>query len=439
MSRRNVKWLYGEIPKLVSEGIINRENADKLRDYYGESEDTAGLKTVLAIFGVLGAILIGAGIILILAKNWSDLSRAARTVLSFMPLVAGQLLVLYAFLRKRDSGAWREGTTSFLMISIGACISLIGQTYHIPGDFSGFLLSWMLLALPLIYIMDATLPALFYLVGITVWSGSVQSDRGDALLFWALLALMVPFILKKIKNNPYSNPSVFICWSLSVVLCVAIGITLEKVLPGLWIVVYSSYFVTLFLLAELRFRKAQALWQQPFKVVGTLGTLAMSYLLTYEWPWERIGFRYYRHEAGYHELAGYLDYVIAIGLVLAALYMIFIFARKRKAYPLVFASMAVLSILGYFMAQAWDTMPVVLLYNAYLLILGIYIVTRGVRAGRLGTANGGMLVLAMLAILRFFDSSMGFLERGVAFILVGAGFLVSNVMIIKRRGDKNVE
>jgi dipeptide/tripeptide permease len=59
---------------------------------------------------------------------------------------------------------------------------------------------------------------------------------------------------------------------------------------------------------------------------------------------------------------------------------------------------------------------------------------RGLREDRLGLVNGGMLMLAGLIITRFFDSDLGFVVRGLAFIVVGVGFLAANMVLIRRKG-----
>jgi hypothetical protein len=59
-------------------------------------------------------------------------------------------------------------------------------------------------------------------------------------------------------------------------------------------------------------------------------------------------------------------------------------------------------------------------------------VVAGVRDRRLSVVNGGMLVLAALIICRFFDSDLGFVVKGLAFIAVGVGFLVTNLLLVKR-------
>ena len=74
------------------------------------------------------------------------------------------------------------------------------------------------------------------------------------------------------------------------------------------------------------------------------------------------------------------------------------------------------------------------LMNVYALALGVSLIWLGVRDRRLGVVNLGMLVTAALIIARFFDSDMSFLLRGLAFIVVGAGFLVTNVVLIRRKG-----
>ena len=54
-------------------------------------------------------------------------------------------------------------------------------------------------------------------------------------------------------------------------------------------------------------------------------------------------------------------------------------------------------------------------------------------AGHFFEANLGMLVVAILAIARFFDSEFEFAVRGIAFIAIGLGFLATNFVVFKKR------
>ena len=73
-------------------GVVSAEAADKLRQHYGPLGKTDGRRIALVLFGLLGAVLIGGGIILLIAYNWSELTRPVRAAISFAPLVLAQVL-----------------------------------------------------------------------------------------------------------------------------------------------------------------------------------------------------------------------------------------------------------------------------------------------------------------------------------------------------------
>ena len=95
------------------------------------------------------------------------------------------------------------------------------------------------------------------------------------------------------------------------------------------------------------------------------------------------------------------------------------------------------AVIGYSMSGAGE--PVIfstILFNLYLLTLGIGTIVVGLRNERLGTVNVGMLILMTLILARFFDSDMGFVARGIAFIILGIGFLTTNLVLMRRGGVK---
>lgn len=434
MKEKNIKWLYEELPVLISKGILTQKTAEEIKKYYGELEERNWLRIILAIFGALGSILIGSGIILIFAKNWDTLSVPARTALSFTPLVISQLIGIYVILKKSNSMAWKEATSAFITLAVGAAISLIGQTYNISGDRTAFTITWMLLIVPLVYIFDAFIPSIFYLAGITFWAGFEQSEGGNAVLYWVFLAILMPYIIKAFKNIN-SNRSVLVLWALCLNLCVSLGIVLEKVLPGLWIVIYSSFFTILFLVERTYYRKTGSL-SLPFNDTGTIGILVVSILLTFSGFWEDIGWHGYRHEVRFNELAGIVDYTLVILLLSAAVYLFLRNLKTRNALTLTFGSSALLSVLCFLAASVLQDGAVpVILYNAYIFVLGINTIVHGIRNKHMGMTNGGMLIISLLIIVRFFDTDIPFLVKGLSFIAVGIGFIVSNAILIKKQKE----
>ena len=61
--------------------------------------------------------------------------------------------------------------------------------------------------------------------------------------------------------------------------------------------------------------------------------------------------------------------------------------------------------------------------NVYALALGVELIARGMRADSVTRANFGLLVIAALAVARFFDSDVSFVTRAIGFIVIGVGFL----------------
>ena len=170
MNKGHVEWLYGELADLVGKGVLPAESVEKVRQHYGELETGGGLRWAIVLFGILGGALIGAGILLLLAHNWDNLSRSVRAVISFLPLLTSLALAGFVLWKRPESTAWREGVGIFWALAIGATISLVAQTYHISGDFPTFILTWALAGLPIVYLLHCSTAAILFWFGATVWA-----------------------------------------------------------------------------------------------------------------------------------------------------------------------------------------------------------------------------------------------------------------------------
>lgn len=438
MNTRNVQWLYGELPDLVAAGVLSQESAERIRSHYGPVKSISAARAAILLFSILGGLLIGAGVILLLAYNWSDLGRPIRAVLSFVPLATGQMLVGWTLWRRTESAAWREGSSAFLAMSIGASIALIGQTYHIPGNLANFLFTWLLLGLPLLYLLRSATVAVFYLAGATAWAVAAQEDGGHALWYWPLLAALLPFLFAQHREAYGKAGTLLVHWCVCISLCIGIGVALEKVLPGLWILAYTAYFALLSLSGRRWYRDIAG---QPLSLIGGFGTVILGIILTFSDWWWRIGFRHYRGgNSRYTEWAGVQDYLLVLLLVGAVVALAVHLFGKRDWRPLVWAGSPLIALVSYAFATA-DGMEWVppLLFNGYLFVLGVLVLKDGVQESRLAVANGGMGILALLFTVRFFDSDMGILMRGIAFILIGAGFLCANVFLARKLGKSPEE
>jgi len=135
-----LRWLYSELPELTAAGILSEDAARRIRDHYGPVPEGGRTNLVTAVLGTIGAVLIGAGVLLLVAHNWDQISRGGRTALVMALLLGAQAGALFALRRRPSSPAWCEGSAALLTAAVGASQALVAQTYHIPGDWSGFLL-----------------------------------------------------------------------------------------------------------------------------------------------------------------------------------------------------------------------------------------------------------------------------------------------------------
>ena len=58
----------------------------------------------------------------------------------------------------------------------------------------------------------------------------------------------------------------------------------------------------------------------------------------------------------------------------------------------------------------------------------------GIRTGKQGQMNFGLLAVTALIVARFFDSDLSFLLRGLVFIALGLAFLATNIFMLRRKG-----
>jgi len=163
-----VKWLIREVDAWEREGVVDTATATRLRTRYAlavANETPWGR----IIFGSLGALLVGLGIIALLAANWSDLGRPVRTIIAFMPLCTCAVLYVAGYRRGWSSRAFLEPLGLFWGLAIGTGIALIGQTYHLPQDAEAFTLVWTLLLVPVCYATRALAPVAGYFIGLLIW------------------------------------------------------------------------------------------------------------------------------------------------------------------------------------------------------------------------------------------------------------------------------
>jgi uncharacterized membrane protein len=187
---------YGDIQKIHEAGLITDEQRQKIIERFQLKEDSGG--NFLAIISIVGAVLIAAGIALLISAHWNEIPRGVK--------IANGLLLMLGF----HAGGWwlrevqgKYRKTGEALHFIGSClflanIALIGQIYNIVSrPPNAFLLWWLgIAALP--WLLRSKPQHVLLLLAFGIWFGLEVNERGSLIyceserqiLLYALLGLV---------------------------------------------------------------------------------------------------------------------------------------------------------------------------------------------------------------------------------------------------------
>lgn len=418
-----------DIKELIEAGIITSNTAKKIEEYYAK-KSSSPTNRLFVVFGILGAILVGLGIILMIAHNWDELSKTTKTVLAFLPLILSQFLCVYILLKKSVSKAWVESATTLLFFSIGACISLISQIYHIPGNLSSLLLVWMVLFLPLIYVMKSSVAPLLYIVGITYYAAEASYFSYPNFVpyaYWGLLLAVLPQYFILAQKSPKSNYLTLENILISLSVTIALG-TFPSVGSYFIYVAYFSLFGLFYNIGANNLFGSNETRSNPYKVIGALGTLTLLFVSSFEWFWLEV-------IQSKNELENWITYVsfwVALGItVLAIFYLLKLLKTKSIRELPIFAPLFLVFIilfgLGQFSSSVW------ILINVVILAVSILTIIEGAKKEHLGILNFGLAIITLWIIIRFLNTDLSFIIRGLLLITIGVGFFTANYLMLKKR------
>jgi uncharacterized membrane protein len=429
-----------ELQELVAANIISQETANNIENYYRSKEQPTANRFAI-VLSILGALLVGLGIVLVVAHNWDELGRVPQTIFAFLPMVVGQALCFYTLSKQKESFAWREGSALILFFGVGSCIALISQIYHIGGSLSAFLLTWMLLTIALLYVMPSYITGLLYIAGITWYAcvvGYFDSPDQQPWLFLPLLLLVAPAYWKLLRTKSESNIFILYNWFIAIALtCVLGAFTSRNDDSARGFLGYLTLFSLYYFAGTSNLFRHRRLFANPYTVAGIPGIVGILLYWTYSFAWIR-----WDDDVKFNTTFTYILIVLLFGLLATIAWR-----YRRRGWeglslvefsPFIFLIAVALTSRNlsdneYDSYTSYGAMPGVLIINAWVLVLGIYFTRKGSIQQHFGILNLGLLIIAALAVLRFFDDNIPFVWRGIFFLATGIGFFVANYLLIKKK------
>jgi uncharacterized membrane protein len=179
------KRLAEDLPRWREAGWVTPEGATQILASFEGRRSTFGLA---AIVGVLGALLLGAGVIAFVGANWEYMPRIFRFALLIAAL--GIAYGAAALLAAREYRVFAEAALLVAGLVFAASIALIGQTYHLAGDFSGAILFWQIGIVGAALMTGSATLVILSLAGAGYWCWMNVVDL-DFVPHWESLALIL--------------------------------------------------------------------------------------------------------------------------------------------------------------------------------------------------------------------------------------------------------
>lgn len=392
----------GELPEALElwqrEGLVSSSQVRRILAYHGlasqpleEARRTGRLATIV---GVLGALLVGIGIILFVASNWQQMDRLQRIAL----LLAALLLAYGAgyLLRYEPGGSPRVGEALIFLGSVvfGANVFLIAQIYHVAAGEPLLLALWSAGAFAVAYAMGLRPPLYLAILAAVGWYGfqlaAWRIDSAGAAVVG--LAAFVPYGLLLLSlgelQRSFRSTERFSAAFVQLGLLVA--------LIPLWVFSFGDFWRTL--------SSDQA---SPIAGGSTEANLAQLHL------------------------SFALFAVLALLLTLWAVRRLGP-ARSAMAVGAGIALLGASSLVALF-HPFQDPRVYAIVFNGVILAGVLWAVVVGLWTRRESFINLGLAFFVLLVFGRYFDFLFSFMDRSLAFILAGVLLLGGGYLLERSR------
>lgn len=205
---------------------------------YGEKKEiiispdkTKQKNRIKITLAVVGSIFIASGLAILFFGFWQDFSVSVQTAFSVVPMLAGQIFALYAYLKKKDSSSWRESASIIWTIGTVATIALVDAVHNISWSYTDYLVVDSVLLIPILFIFGSVVPLVFYyymsvhIATIGNWQNLIFS-----LLFFAV-GVLFTYSLSRDKDNSRGK--------------IAQWLTMIASIPQLVVMIYAGFRVGL--------------------------------------------------------------------------------------------------------------------------------------------------------------------------------------------------
>jgi len=421
-------WLKDEAQQWVAKGIIDEDQAASILSQYPKKSEKPDYNLAFIIFGSVAVLLVGSGITLIFAYQWESLNQTWKTVLAILPVLLGLALFVYVWMKKREELVWRECASGFMTLMLAASIGLLGQTYETLANPETYWLFWIILSCPFIYLLNSTMAALLFCFGLGGWV--LESSQAENGVFWILLLLFIPHFWINIRKEGNVVRQNLLEWALAITFTVGWFATGHDSQEGLLFFGAGLWMSVFYLIGHYTARK-DFLLLRPLQFYAVAASFIMIIVMNFDIDLEPFNWSAPWASEVLDRSLIFTNWICIFLLLLVWVWQGWVLFRQKNrdniSLLFLFFPLVVLGFLRF--NQVVDEDTSMLLGSGIGLLYAAIFLKMGVNEQSMILVNIGMLMIIVLASIRFFDADWSMLWKGVVFIVLGLGFLAVNLRL----------
>ncbi|HTJ00921.1 MAG TPA: DUF2157 domain-containing protein [Dongiaceae bacterium] len=171
---------FSDVQKLRDAGLISGEQGDKIIAHFGLKEEGGKF---LAIVSLIGAVLVTAGLVLVISANWDEIPRGVKIAVGLGLMLGAHgagwwLREVQGHYRKSGEALYLVGAMLFL-----GNIALLGQIYNLVSRPPNAILLWWAGIAALPWILRSKALHLLALLAFGIWFGLEVNEPGSLIFF----------------------------------------------------------------------------------------------------------------------------------------------------------------------------------------------------------------------------------------------------------------
>jgi uncharacterized membrane protein len=280
LKEKELEVLRRELRFLEESQVISPSKSQEIDELYSVEEGLSFTKTLLYV----GSILVGAGILSFIASNWGEIGKLTK-FLFIIGMYIGSNFAGY----KLEMNYPKTAKSFYYLggIVFGAGIFLIGQMFHLGGEFRDAFLWWSIGIMPLAYVLRDKWILMAAALFTFIYLRYDPFSDGGTIPFWILLWVASIYVLN--EKIGFSKVTGFIN---GVIVLLLIGTILSSLTNGEddWIYLHALIYMAIGLILVLSKVKMRSVYITLGHLIHGIAALVLSFADIWPEDWMYIPF-----------------------------------------------------------------------------------------------------------------------------------------------------